>query len=68
MGDCLSWDLRRGFVSLGGNSKYYILAKSTMANGTVVTQTQLAIACILKPPPMKLPPTQVLIVARKVER
>ena len=34
-------------------------AKNNMANSTVATQTQLAITCSLKTPPLKPPPTQV---------
>ena len=48
-----------GGCFIGGGFKILYFAQNNMANGTVVTQTQLAITCCLKPPPLKPPPAQV---------
>ena len=55
-------DLRRGSFHKGAVSTKHIFAESDMANSTVATQTQLAIIFLLKPPPLKPPPTQVPII------
>ena len=48
-----------GGCFIGGGFKILDFAQNNLAYGTVVTQTQLAITCVLKPPPLKPPTMQV---------
>ena len=48
-----------GGCFIGGGFKIPHFAQNNMADSIVVTHTQLAITCFLKPPPLKPPPKQV---------
>ena len=48
-----------GGCFIGGGFKIPDVAEDNTANSTAATQTQLAITCFLKPPPLRPPRTQV---------